>query len=282
MIETEPKVFLVSEPMVVIDQMAAYLREVGGTSWYERVVAPVILQYGKAGATELIEFCGRLCYRSWEPGLNKNVTKVRRDTAEYILNILTSRHGSVTEHAHFTFVFRDVSRVFTAEWNRHRHPNISEQSLRFVRLDTLRFRLPPVLPDEVLRAGQGIVEECEKFLAWAAEYCGLDNEGDEFGGPGQAFIPFAEKKVITSALRRFAPLGLSTDEAWTADLRDIRHIIESRTDFHAEEEVRIVADKIATIMAERAPFFFQDYELVHDEDKANDGVPRWETPYRKV
>lgn len=274
MIKTEPKVFLIGEPKVVISGMAAYLAEVGGSSWYERVVAPIILSYGGAGATELVEFCGRLCYRSWKVGLNKNVTKVRTNTGEYVLNILTSKHGSVIEHAHFTFVLRDVSRVLTAEWNRHRHPNISEQSLRYVRLDDLRFRLPPVLPEEVLLQGAELVGQIESFLSWAAEYCGLDNEGDEIEGN----VPFAEKKIITSALRRFAPMGISTDEVWTANLRDIRHILDVRTNPHAEEEIRIVANLLGDIMAERCPYFFQDYTLKPQET----GPPAWAALYEKV
>ena len=47
----------------------------------------------------LVEFAGRACYRSWEPGLNANVTRVRTDRREYHENILRSAHGSVLEHA---------------------------------------------------------------------------------------------------------------------------------------------------------------------------------------
>jgi thymidylate synthase (FAD) len=280
MIETQPKVFLLAEPSIVIEQMRAYLMEIGGEEWYERVVAPVVLSYGGAGATELVEFCGRLCYKSWKPGLNKNVTKIREDTAAYLLNILTVGHGSVIEHAHFTFVLHDISRVLTAELNRHRHPNISEQSLRYVRLDQdIRFRIPDLLPDEVREAGRGLVGEIEKFMAWAYEYCGLDNEGDE----SEINLSFAEKKTITSALRRFAPLGLSTEEVWTANLRDIRHVIEMRTAPGAEEEIRMVAHQIGTIMEARAPYFFQDYEKRYPTRSTNGAVPPvWETAHEKV
>jgi thymidylate synthase (FAD) len=280
MIETEPKVYLIAEPTVNTDAMFTYLQEVGGREWYDRVVVPVWAENKYVGATELVEFCGRLCYKSWKPGLNKNVTKIREDSAEYLLNVLTSGHGSVIEHAHFTFVLHDISRVLTAELNRHRHPNISEQSLRYVRLDQdIRFRIPDLLPDEVQAAGRTLIEEIENFMSWAYEYCGLDNEGDEAG----AGISFAEKKTITSALRRFAPLGLSTEEVWTANLRDIRHVIEMRTAAHAEEEIRIVANQIAEIMAKRAPFFFQDYEKKYTEpDVVNGAIPVWETAHEKV
>ncbi len=59
----------------------------------------------------LVEFAGRACYRSWEPGLNPNVTRIRTDTREYFANILRSGHGSVLEHANYSFAMRNVSRV---------------------------------------------------------------------------------------------------------------------------------------------------------------------------
>ena len=83
-----------------------------------------------------MEFGGRLCYRSWEPGLNPNVTKVRTDQDEYLRNILKQKHGSVLEHISYSFVFHNVSRVLTHELVRHRAGTaISQESMRFVRLD---------------------------------------------------------------------------------------------------------------------------------------------------
>ena len=64
--------------------MAAYLHEVGGERWLERLDRD---QLGN-DAQDLAEFAGKMCYRSWEPGLNPNVRKVRDDQAEYLQNIL--------------------------------------------------------------------------------------------------------------------------------------------------------------------------------------------------
>ena len=54
----EPEVFLVARPQLDYDQIAAYLREVGGESWLER------LDRGDLDndAQNLAEFAGRLCY----------------------------------------------------------------------------------------------------------------------------------------------------------------------------------------------------------------------------
>ena len=64
-------------------------------------------------------------------------------------------------------------------------------------------------------------------------------------------VPFGVKKEVTSALRRLAPIGLSTDILWTANVRTLRHVIEMRTAPGAEEELRLVFDRVAQIMQTR-------------------------------
>ena len=102
-----PEVFLVARPEVDYEALAAYLYEVGGESWLERLDRDQL----DNDAQNLAEFAGKMCYRSWEPGLNPNVRRVRDDQAKYLENILRSGHGSVLEHLNFTFVLHNVSRV---------------------------------------------------------------------------------------------------------------------------------------------------------------------------
>ena len=73
-------------------------------------------------------------------------------------------------------------------------------------------------------------------------------------------MPFHVKKEVTSALRRLAPIGLSTDIIWTANARTLRHVIEMRTAEGAEEELRCVFDKVARMMQAEAPGLFQDFD----------------------
>jgi thymidylate synthase (FAD) len=260
--ETKPTVFLIARPSVDVEAMRAYLEDVGGESWLERQLEE---SGGSPNSAELlVEFCGRACYRSWEPGLNANVTRVRTDRRAYLENILRSAHGSVLEHANFSFALRNVSRVFTHEIIRHRAGSaFSQESLRYVRLTDIGFRVPEVL--EPLRGRVlEIVEQLEEFQREAAETLGLDQEG----------VPFHVKKEATSALRRLAPTGLSTDIIWTANVRTLRHVIEMRTDPGAEEELRLVFDTIAQIALREAPFLFQDFERHEDGS--------WVPAYRKV
>jgi thymidylate synthase (FAD) len=243
--------------------MRRYLESVGGSSWLERRLDEAGGERLDAGEL-LVEFAGRTCYRSWEPGLNPNVTRVRTDRREYFENLLRSYHGSVLEHANYSLVFHDVSRVFTHELVRHRAGSaFSQESLRYVRLTDIGFRLPPVLEpirDKVL----SLVERLEEFQVSSAEELGLDDEG----------VPFHVKKEVTSALRRLAPIGLSTDIIWTANVRTLRHVIEMRTAPGAEEELRLVFDQVAQVMRQEAPDLFQDFR------RQDDGS--WVPEYRKV
>ena len=138
--ETTPQVFLIARPSLDLAGMRAYLESVGGESWLELRLSDVgaeTASVGEAGAGAasagevLVEFAGRACYRSWEPGLNPNVTKIRTERRAYFANILSSGHGSVMEHASYSFALRNVSRVATHEIVRHRAGSaFSQESLR--------------------------------------------------------------------------------------------------------------------------------------------------------
>jgi thymidylate synthase (FAD) len=269
-------VFLIARPSIDIEGMRGYLRDVGGESWLQMRLAAAgapsdgggsrpAQQHAELNAGELlVEFAGRACYRSWEPGLNVNVSKVRTDQREYFANILRSAHGSVLEHASYSFALRNCSRVLTHELVRHRAGSaFSQESLRYVRLTDIGFRVPPAL--EPLRERVlSIVEQLEEFQRTAAGELGIDAEG----------VPFHVKKEVTSAMRRLAPIGLSTDIVWTANVRTLRHVIEMRTAAGAEEELRLLFDAIAGIMQAEAPGLFQDFT------RAEDGS--WVPEYRKV
>ena len=258
--ETTPQIELIARPSVDLGALERYLKTVGGDSWLQMRREQ---DEGINDGQLLVEAAGRACYRSWTEGLNPNVTRVRRDQKEYFLNILRSGHGSVLEHANYSFIIWDVSRVFTHELVRHRAGSaFSQESLRFVRIKDLPFRIPESL--EPLRTNiVSILETLEEFQVSAAEHFGLDEQG----------VNFHTKKEITSALRRLAPEGMSTMIIWTANIRTLRHVIQARTDRGAEEELRIVFNKIGEIMRQEVPLLFGDYVV---EDGA------WVTDYRKV
>ena len=210
-----------------------------------------------------MEFGGRLCYRSWKPGLNPNVSKVRTDHDEYLRNILKQRHGSVLEHVTYSFVFHNVSRVFTHEACRHRAGvSISQESMRFVRLDDIPFWFPDW------------AKEDEELVRWLKDILARRSGCSSTWPAGSSWtagVPFAEKKAKTSFMRRFAPDGVATGIMWTANVRALRHVIEARTAPGAEEEIRLVFAEVARIMQREAPALFGDFT----EQQDGSWVPEW-------
>lgn len=308
-IEGTPTATLIARPQIIPETIYDYLTSVGGEEWFERVFdrptvegIPVDMSNCKpinSDVETLIEFCGRLCYRSWKEGLNANVTRIRKDSAEYFRNILATGHGSILSHGMFTFVCKDVSRVFTHEQVRHGIGTaFSQESMRFVRLTDIPFWFPTWALEDALLMDRSleILEIMEKHQVWMADHFELDAmrvcpscngnndsapiknvDGDCAACEGAGELtkhPFAEKKAKTSFMRRFAPDGVATGIVVSANIRAIRHMIEMRTDPGAEEEIRLIYNMIGNTMIEECPLLFGDYTVTEDGD--------WQTDFRKV
>lgn len=256
----KPKVFLIGETQVNEAGLADYLAHVGAPGW--STDAP-------SDAERVCEVMGRLCYRSFEPGLNPNVTRVREGNDRYLGNIIHVGHGSVLEHAVLNFIFADVSRVVTHELVRHRAgAAVSQESLRFVRLDTLSAYVPTHIQEneEGLAIFTRTLEQLETLQRELAALYAIDEASR-----------FDTKKKLTSAFRRVAPIGLATTIGWSCNFRTLRHVIEHRTDPHAEEEIRLLFGEVFEIVRGRYPNIFADYEV-----EEVDGLPWVKTANSKV
>jgi len=260
-----PKIFLIGEVVVDNDELQLFLDHIGASEWSSD--AP-------SDAEKIMEVMGRICYKSFKPGLNPNVKKVREGNQQYFANIIKVGHGSILEHTMLNFILADVSRVFTHELVRHRiGVAISQESLRFVRLNKLRFWIPSCFknyPDsrkreEIINLIIETVEYLENVQLKMAKILDLDKE------------KFETKKKFTSAMRRVAPIGLATTIGWSVNMRALRNIIEQRTAPQAEEEIRLVFGLIAEKVKKKFPNVFGDYEI-----EIVDGLPWYKTEYKKV
>lgn len=270
----KPKVFVLGEQVVDTVEVYEYLKHLGAEKWYRENV-----EDSKVSDAELLsEIMSRGCYKSFGAGLNPNVTKVREGNAEHLKNVIESLHGSILEHSTVNFMFCDVSRVFTHELVRHRvGVAISQESLRYVRLTELKSfdfpRLYDELTDEEEEWFRDKVKQVFEYLEMMQQAMTVKfNLNDEKS--------FAKKKKLTSRMRRLAPLGLLTNIGWSANLRTLRHIIPLRTHKSAEEEIRMVFQKVGSICKEKYPNIFFDMEWVSDEDGTVLG--EWRIVNRKV
>lgn len=256
----KPKVFLVGETRIIEQGLQDYLAHVGATNW--KTDAP-------SDAEKLAEVMGRLCYRSFEPGMNPNVTRVREGNHTYLSNIINVGHGSVVEHPVLNFIFSDVSRVVTHELVRHRAGTaMSQESLRFVRLDKLSAYMPMCIEEneEGMQIFVKTLEQLEELQNTLAKVYEIEDEKK-----------FAVKKKLTSAFRRVAPIGLATTIGWSCNFRTLRHVLENRTDPHAEEEIRYLFAEVYAAVKDRYPNLLGDYEV-----EMVDGLPWIKTPHRKI
>lgn len=257
----EPHVFLVGETRIIPEGLHAYLEHIGTPDWSTDAATDV---------EALAEFMGRLCYRSFEPGLNPNVTRVRPNNAAHLKNIISTGHGSVLEHSVLNFAITGVSRVFTHELVRHRAGTaISQESLRFVRLDDLGMWAPTAIREDehIMEVFVDTFKKLEELQIMMAEHYRLDEDGAQF----------SRKKEITSAMRRIAPIGVSTSIGWSTNVRALRHILEARTDPSSEEEIRVVFAKIGEIVQDRYPVLFSDYKV-----EMVNSLPWYTTQHQKV
>lgn len=143
------EVFQIGRTQVDRDEVRRWMEFIGADEFElppeESVTNPALL----------IALAGKRCYQSFQPSLNPNVTRIRKDYVAYFDNILASGHGSVLEHAVYNYAIENVSRVFTAEMNRHRAGwAISEGSLRFIRFGE---NIPYWCPDSI--AGDNVLDD---------------------------------------------------------------------------------------------------------------------------
>jgi thymidylate synthase (FAD) len=282
----EPDVFLIAHTDLDADNIEGYLVSIGDPEWRP--------DNNVEDGENLISFAGKACYRSWEAfnpdkpdATNPNVSKVRDDPETYVRNILKSGHGSVLEHTNVSFMFKNVSRVFTHELVRHRAGcAYSQESLRFVRLTDLTFWIPRsftrpdlIFPEEyaegiitnsMTKEAQEVIKETVQYLESAQKRLNDIFHLDSL--KGQKY--FGYKKKLTSAFRRIAPIGLSTAIVCTMNLRAARHIIGMRSNPAAEEEIQLVFNKVGEILKEKYPLVFQD--MTQKEDGT------WTFEYPKV
>jgi thymidylate synthase (FAD) len=206
------------------------------------------------------EFAGRLCYLSFgaDAGFEGGHKLIagRTTNAEYLANILRTRHGSVLEHATWTLLLEGISRALTHELVRHRHFSYSQLSQRYVDESEVGFVLPPE-----------IIEGTPAFDIWKAS-CERANEDY------RALLSRIEEQVRdepSATLRRkrarqtarsLLPNAAETKIVVTGNARAWRHFIELRASPHADTEIRRLALAVLDVMRHEAPHLFADYRIV--------------------
>lgn len=250
-----PGVALLAKPQVALDSLADFLRGF-----------PPELEFGAylEDATSLtpgVQVCkiaGQLCYLSHGPKRTPNA-----QAARYFRNIKESGHGSVLEHASFTFLFYGVSRSVTHELVRHRAGvGISQVSQRYVDGSKLRFvERPEYQADSELHT-----QFEQRIDRAAAEYEDLAQilHRRQIGGDPllSAEARTDLRKKVQQAARSVLPNETEAPIVVTANARAWRHILEMRANPHAELEIRELAFRAYLCLVTAEPILFDDYRVV--------------------
>jgi len=293
----EPKVFLIAKTAPDMPEMRQWLDFIGADEF------ELPSEEATTVGNLLITLAGKRCYMSYQPHLNPNVTKVRQDLVEFIDNILAVGHHSVIEHVNYSFAIENVSRVFTAEFNRHRAGMaVSEGSMRYIRFEDIPYWIPPSIQSQSFQAyllettGKSYsrkdienLGDCKELRLWrtletakektrgifAKAFSQMEQNYQELLDiwDFESLQKFKDKKKLTSLFRRIIGMGVATGGVWTGNLRALRHIFTMRCDPAAEEEICYIASMMLQVMMEAEPAVFGDFHL-------EDGY--WKPTYRKV
>lgn len=218
----------------------------------------------EVGGEALAEMAGRVCYMSYGKG--------RKTNREFLQHIVEVGHGSVLEHAVWSFIISGVSRSLTHELIRHRHFSYSQLSQRYVDESESEFVEPDVI------AGDPVLHEiwCEAVNAARAAYDRLiPLLQEKYGDMADKTL---RRKLARQAARSVLPNATETKIFVTGNVRALRHFIEMRGSEFADVEIRKVALGLLAIMQKEAPSLFADYTV----ETLADGTPAVRTPHPKV
>lgn len=267
----EPGAVLIAAPAVNIQGMRKFLE--GFPSEYQfadYLNDPTELSSGD----QLIKVAGQVCYASFGPKRTWN-----KDVEKYVMNLISSGHGSVFAHADYSIFLYGISRSCSHEIVRHAAGTAySQLSQRYVSGRVLRFveRMEFQQDLELHADFENRIEVAsEKYATLADKLLELQEQGYQSLTADQKTD--LRKKVQQSA-RAVLPNETETTMVMTGNIRAWRHIFNMRASEHAETEIRKVMFNVFQILHQVEPTMFQDFEVIG----LSDGTRMVKTPYPKV
>ncbi len=191
-------------------------------------------------AEALIERAARTCHQS-----SLGVDDASR--AKFIQRVIKLGHYSVLEHVSATFRITGGSRAFSHQLVRHRMASYSQRSQRYVSEKNFECVLPPSIAEN-----HEALDVFEHTIAFSKK----------------AYRRLIELKVPREDARFILPNAVATDIVMTANMREFRHIFELRCHRTAQWEIRRMAIQMLTILKEKLPAVFADFEISEDSSFA--------------
>lgn len=160
------------------------------------------------------------------------------EMAEFIEKWGEKGHLSPWEHVSFTFSVEGVSRALTHQLVRHRIASYNQQSQRYIRGENFDFVMPNL---------SYIEDDTRRYVAKKFLNNVLQNVKTDY----KTLIDLGLKKEDA---RCILPNATTSNIIVTMNLRAFRHFYEERSCFHAQAEIRELANKMMDLVKEIVPF----------------------------
>ena len=159
------------------------------------------------------------------------------DSEKVLGRIVGMGHHSVIEHAVFTFSVEGVSRALTHQLVRHRVASFSQQSQRYVSMDSATYVTPHTIEGNA---------DAEKLYDYV-----MDDIWD-------AYKKLEEMGIPAEDARYLLPNGCTTNITVTMNARELLHFFSLRCCNRAQWEIREMADQMLAICKEVSPVIFKN------------------------
>ena len=194
-------------------------------------------------------FAGASCYVSYE-------NKAGRSDAEYLRQAIVEHgHLSVIEHINVSFGVTYLPRSVQMEVIRHRPGSAySFISQRFVHTEG-EFVVPPILRAEGMEDSRKVFEDgCSALYSSYLQL--VDEIKDEYELESEQRT--LKRKRQKEAARALLPNATTSSGVITYNARQLRHVIEMRSDEHADASIREFAAALYEAAKDDVPYIFQD------------------------
>lgn len=236
-------------------------------------------------AVKLGSFAAKGCYDSFGADGRANIKNQQ--------SIMEHRHGSVMEHATVSLFIEGISRALTLEMNRHRTFAISQRSTRYTKEDDAAIVLEPYYAkiykkfDWNLSAStEAIKDNLDEHNVILQFISAAEMAIDAYNNQVKWLMVANPLKLSGFDLRKWArgkarnilPHCLETRVTYTNNHRGWRWFIESRSDKHAEPEIRRLAFYVWEELHKLTPEYYSDFEVF----EIYDDLPVLKPKYSKI
>ena len=189
-------------------------------------------------AEKLIEEAGRTCYMSLD--------RIAEDSEKnFIRNCIKSGHHSILEHPVATFRIKGASRAFAHQLVRHRLASYSQQSQRYVNESEFNYIVPPDISanKEAHTLYNNFIESTRR-----------------------TYLALREMGIKKEDARFVLPNALESEIVFSANFRQLRHMLVLRGAPPAQWEIRRVFVEILRRLKMEVPLLVEDLKI--DEERS--------------